>query len=76
MKRNRIDTLCQYLETKKDQEISLIPEEAMKGESEQVKNFLRMINKLLIRKTPQEREIFLNKLQNVIEENLKGSEEK
>ena len=76
MKRNRIDTLCQYLETKKDQEISLIPEEAMKGESEQVKNFLQMINKLLIRKTPQEREIFLNKLQNVIEENLKGSEEK
>lgn len=54
----------------------LIPEELMKDESEEIKEFLEIVNLLLQTKTIEERRIFLNELQKELKQSMKGSEEK
>ena len=63
-------------ETPEEQNKLLITEEMMKGQSEEVKSFLRATNKILKGKSIEAREIFLKDLQKTIEEDLKGSDSK
>lgn len=77
MKNNKKDTFVSKTgETPEEQNKFLITKEMMKGQSEEVKNFLRETNKILKEKSIEAREIFLKDLQKNIDEDLKGSDSK